>query len=119
MPVEHRQRRQELLVDTVSGIGGFLRANGEELDAVVVSGDITTHGKRVGMELLPNLLAKLGDKLPLPHRIFVVPGNHDVAYRAASSTPERYKNFVEVVRGLGYVTPFLEGVDSSQEHRPA
>lgn len=111
VPIQHRQMKQDLLVNTLRGIRDKLTDDGDDLDAIVISGDITTHGKRGGLDLLPSLLAELGVKLPSPDRIVVVPGNHDVAYRSALSSPKRYKNFLEAVRAQGYVTPLLEGID--------
>jgi 3',5'-cyclic AMP phosphodiesterase CpdA len=117
VPIQHRQMRQDLLVDTLRGIRDKLTHDGDDLDAVVISGDVTTHGKRGGLDLLGGLLAELGDKLPPPERIVVVPGNHDVAYRSAPSSRERYKDFLETVGALGYVTPLLEGVDEEATQR--
>ncbi len=116
VPIQHRQMRQDLLFDTLRGIRDKLTEDGDDLDAIVISGDVTTHGERDGLDLLAGLLAELGAKLPSPKRIVVVPGNHDVAYKSAPSSRERYKDFVEAVRALGYVTPLLEGVDEGVAH---
>jgi hypothetical protein len=116
VPPEHRQKRVDLLVDTLHGLREKLNEDEERLEAIVISGDVTTRGARAGFEMLPDLLGNLGDQLPDPGAIVVVPGNHDAAYGTPPSSPERYKHFMDLVRAKGYVTPILEGVDDPQSH---
>lgn len=106
-----RQRRSSTLRTTLRALATQLRATGEHLDAVVVSGDITYQGSAEGFALLEEVLQELGDRLPLPSRTVVVPGNHDVAWYTEPGDPERYTEFVKGVRAKGYVTPNLEGID--------
>ena len=106
-----RQTRLSTLKVTLRALAAGLRATGEDLDAVVVSGDVTYQGGPAGFGMLEGLLAELGDKLPPPSRIVVVPGNHDVGWYTEPGSAERYEAFLREVRGRGYVTPNLEGVD--------
>jgi len=94
VPPEHRQKRVDLLVDTLHGLRVKLNEDEERLDAIVISGDVTTRGAREGFEMLPGLLGTLGDQLPDPGAIVVVPGNHDAAYGTPPSSPERYRHFI-------------------------
>jgi 3',5'-cyclic AMP phosphodiesterase CpdA len=96
---------------TLKALGRRLDSRGEKLDALVVTGDVTTQGRVDGFDRLPEVLKELGEALPAPDRIVIVPGNHDVAWFTAPGSPERYENFVKKVRPLGYVTPLLDGVD--------
>lgn len=116
VPPEHRQKRVHLLVDTLRGLRQKLDEDGERLEAIVISGDVTTRGAREGFELLPDLLQNLGNQLPNPAKIVVVPGNHDATYGTPPSSRERYQHFINLVRAKGYVTPFLDGVDDPENH---
>lgn len=106
-----RQTRSTVLRATLQSLARALDATGEQLDAVVVSGDITYQGQEAGFALLSETLGHLGDVLPDPSRIVVVPGNHDVTWFTRPGTPERYRVFLQGIRQLGFVTPLLEGVD--------
>src|SRR4051812_16932893 len=57
-----------------------LKDSKQPLDAIVVSGDVTFHGKEPGFARLPGVLGHLGDLHPAPNRVVVVPGNHDVEW---------------------------------------
>lgn len=106
-----RQTRSSTLHATLQSLARALTARGEQLDAVVVSGDVTYQGHEEGFALLGKALGHLGDLLPDPSRIVVVPGNHDVSWFTRPGTPERYRLFLQGVRKFGFVTPLLEGVD--------
>src|SRR5437870_1617847 len=83
MPGQRTQRRT-LLENTLQEIA--VRFGGEgELDAVVVSGDITVRNSEDGLKLFEGVLGKLGSMLPPPERIIIVPGNHDVAWGSPAS----------------------------------
>ncbi len=113
VPKVERQRRVTALRQTMRALGKHLSEAGQELDAIVVSGDITYRGSRSGFEGLPSLIHELGDQMPSqPDRVIVVPGNHDVHWETRPSAPERYSAFVELIRSCGYSTPILEGVDT-------
>ncbi|GAB3042519.1 hypothetical protein GCM10027052_25730 [Parafrigoribacterium mesophilum] len=102
--------RQKRMRDSLGELGNALRAGGRELDSIVITGDITSHGSEEGFRILPDILAGLGDSLPPADRILVVPGNHDVLRGAPAGSPERYELFLKV-RASGYRTAYLEGVD--------
>jgi 3',5'-cyclic AMP phosphodiesterase CpdA len=106
-----RVTRVRLLRDTLKALSGWLADNHETLDGIIVTGDVTTRGRPQGFGELPGLLEALGDALPEPSRIVVVPGNHDVAWGTLPGSTERYGAFIEGVRRAGYVTPLLDGID--------
>ncbi|MEU7904248.1 metallophosphoesterase [Actinoplanes sp. NPDC049118] len=110
IPLQDRVRRTELIRTTLRELGRALEYGRRRLDAVVISGDVTYQGRADGFDLLPRTLAELGRVLPEPDKILVVPGNHDVRWYTAPSSPERYEQFLRL-RQLGYRTPLLEGVD--------
>lgn len=111
IPESERHSRVKLLENTLAALATSLKATGETLDAVIVSGDVTTRHRPEGFERLPELLARLGDALPPPERIVVVPGNHDVNWGQSPGVKARYDAFIQGTRRLGYVTPLLDGVD--------
>ena len=108
MPLAERQRRVDALRTALREFG---ETYPEELDLVVVSGDITVAGERSGYELFAEVLAELGNALPPRERILVVPGNHDVVRGHKPSTREHYGHFLEFVRDEGFTVSQLEGID--------
>ncbi len=108
VPLEERQRRVEALRTALREFGD---AHSDELDLVIVSGDITIAGERSGYELFAEVLAELGDALPPRARILVVPGNHDVTWFQTPSTREHHGYFLEFVRDADFRVAQLEGVD--------
>jgi len=80
-------------------------------DAVVVSGDLTYTASESGFAAFTELLAHYSYVWPDHSRIVVVPGNHDVVWKKAPGTKERYSGFLEATRGNGCTTPLLDGVD--------
>lgn len=108
---EDRNKRTTLLRSTLHALAGRLREDGDRLDALLVTGDVTTQGRTEGFDVLSELLEALGDRLPPADRVVVVPGNHDVAWHTSSGSADRYQAFVDGVRAAGYVTPLLDGVD--------
>jgi 3',5'-cyclic AMP phosphodiesterase CpdA len=112
-PAQRTTRRTQL-ENTLQALGRRLQERGP-LEAVVVSGDLTVRNDEEGFKLLQDVLGKLGQALPPPERIVVVPGNHDVAWRTPASKEARYAAFLKHVRKAGYVTPFLDGVDIDEE----
>ncbi len=106
-----RVKRVNLLRSTLAALANRLRQDDERLDAVLVTGDVTTQGRADGFAALAALLGALGDRLPPPDHIVVVPGNHDVAWYTEPSSGDRYRSFVDNVRDAGYLTPLLDGLD--------
>jgi 3',5'-cyclic AMP phosphodiesterase CpdA len=113
VPRLQRQRRATYLENTLDALRTYLTETDQELDAVVVTGDVTLTGSPEGFPRLPPLLQRLGDRLPPNEQIVVVPGNHDVKFDTPPGSPERYAAFVDGVRAEGYVTPLLDGVDDA------
>ena len=80
----------------------------EEVDILLVTGDITNHGERLSHE---GFLEKI---LPLQEsgtQVFVIPGNHDIniqdakAYRGEFATPAdniSKEEFAELYKSMGY-----------------
>ena len=108
---ENRQTRHKLISSSLFEIGKAFSEQEGSFDAVVVSGDVTSVGRPDGLQMLEETLSRLGNALPSPDRIMVVPGNHDVRWHTPAGSAERYSDFVEHIRALGYVTSYLEGVD--------
>lgn len=98
------------LSHTVEALGKTLRAAGKELDAVVVSGDLTDGNRSDGYEAFAGLLAELGSSLPMSERIIVVPGNHDVDFLLPAGHPKKLKGFLDAVRGR-YRSALVKGLD--------
>jgi 3',5'-cyclic AMP phosphodiesterase CpdA len=111
VPIGERVTRQKILHATLAALSRHLTETAQTLDAIVISGDITYANASDGFEALAGTLNTLGDRLPPPECVVVVPGNHDVKWRTGPSTPERYANFLTYVRGRGYITPLLDGID--------
>ena len=114
-----RVTRARLLRNTLKALADRLAETGETLDGIIITGDVTTQGRRDGFNELPGLLAALGTALPDPGRIVVVPGNHDVTWGSEPGTRERYRFFIESIRAAGYVTPLLDGIDYDRDEPTA
>lgn len=110
IPLGQRLQRTDLIRSTLRELGRALMREGRQIDAVVVSGDISYQGTPEGFELFAEVIDELGPSAVPPERILLVPGNHDVQWYTASSTPERYSSFVRL-RESGYRTALLEGID--------
>lgn len=106
-----RQRRTSVIGHTLEQLGSALSAAQIDLDAVVITGDVTARGSQDGFDLLPSILARLGDSLPDADRVLVVPGNHDVVRGIRPSSADRYARFI-TLRENGYRTAYLDGVDA-------
>jgi hypothetical protein len=111
VPKQQRATNQDMLVLTMHGIRDHLRDSSRVLDAIIVAGDVADKNDPGGYRAFVDLVYALDDTAPPPSRIVVVPGNHDVATGLLPNDPVRYANYVEHVRGAGYVTPLLEGID--------
>lgn len=88
-----------------------LESQGVALDAVVVSGDLTSQHDPAGFERFRELLEGL--ELVPPDRTLVVPGNHDVDWSKEPGTPGKYAAFLQCARAAGYRTPYCDGVDDA------
>jgi 3',5'-cyclic AMP phosphodiesterase CpdA len=108
VPLAERQQRVESMR---TALAEFARAHPEQLDAVVVSGDITIAGDESGFLRFKEVLEDLGSALPPKDRIVVVPGNHDVTWFEQPSTAAHHGFFIPHIHAQDYVTPLLEGVD--------
>lgn len=115
IPPADRQLRRHVLESTLRGLARWLAARDATLDALVVTGDVTYQYEETGFGLFDHVLGSLGDRLPRPDRIMVVPGNHDVAWGTEPGSVERYDRFLRYVRDRGYVTPLLEGIDLAED----
>jgi len=110
---EDKITRLTIYKETLKELKLFLISSKQNLDAIIVSGDITIQNDAEGFDLLEDVLNALGNKRPDNSKILVVPGNHDVTWKVLPSSREKYKNFLEKIRKKKYVTPFLDGVDKA------
>lgn len=106
----HQQTRLSILKHSLTALGDSLLKTGEELDSILISGDITVRGQQEGFDLLDSVLECLGEAKPDAERILIIPGNHDVERYTPASSRERYEHFLRL-RGEPYKTAFLEGID--------
>jgi 3',5'-cyclic AMP phosphodiesterase CpdA len=111
IPAEDRMSRRNTLENTLRALAARLEEGERQLEAVVVTGDVTYQSESVGFAMLEEVLEGLGPQLPPPNHIIVVPGNHDVRWGTPPGSDERYAGFLEHVREKGFVTPLLDGVD--------
>src|SRR5579871_4475743 len=114
-----RVTRARLLRSTLKALADHLAETDETLDGIIITGDVTTQGRRDGFAELPSLLASLGAALPDPGHVVVVPGNHDVTWSSEPGTRERYQSFIDSIRAAGYVTPLLDGIDYDRDEPTA
>lgn len=105
-----KESRTARIRSSLRALGESLTAESKTLDAIVVTGDITSQNNQDGFDLLPDVLGELKQALPSADRVLLVPGNHDVAWGTKAGSAERYEGFVKL-RAQGYVTALLEGVD--------
>jgi 3',5'-cyclic AMP phosphodiesterase CpdA len=80
VPISERVTRHSVLASTLSALSRHLTENNYTIDAILISGDVTYANGIEGFEALAATLEILGDQLPPPERIVVVPGNHDVKW---------------------------------------
>ena len=106
--------REDALERTFSRIAEKLKAIPRQLDGVLFTGDAQDKGRAGGHRaLLEMLLCYFQDLGINAAKIVAVPGNHDVPRSSEPSTAERYKEFLEVWRTSGCITPWLDGVDDA------
>lgn len=120
VPTGSRFTHFAMLGLTFERLGELLREKGRHLDAIVATGDIADRNDEGGYPAFLELLESLGSVRPGPDRTVVVPGNHDVRAGLQPGDPRRYQHFVKFIRGAGFITPLLHGVDTgvgdSSEH---
>lgn len=112
---EERTSRRRVLEATLTRLAE--ERDGAPYDAVVISGDITVGGEEDGYAELEAVLATLGSARPPAERVVVVPGNHDVRWKTAPGSGERYALFGRYVVGAGYVVPMLGHDDALDAQR--
>ncbi len=99
LPLEEKENRVGLLRNSLTALAEKLSADGETLDSVVVTGDVSSKYDEQGFARLTELLDVLGDQRPPNDRVLVLPGNHDVKRGSTASTEERYDFFLKYIRG--------------------
>jgi 3',5'-cyclic AMP phosphodiesterase CpdA len=113
VPDGDRVTHQEMLRVTLQQLGERLIHEGSALDAIVVTGDVADKNNDGGYQSFLELVDALGPAKPAANRIVVLAGNHDVESGLRPGDPKRYDKFVRFVRGAGFVTPLLAGVDQT------
>ncbi|HEX8105452.1 MAG TPA: metallophosphoesterase [Solirubrobacteraceae bacterium] len=101
--------RLAVMKTSLTAVKEHLDASGWELDALVVSGDITTAHDEPGFTRFRELVDTIG--IVTPDRIIAVPGNHDVDRASDPGTPGKYELFLKHTREQDMRTPFCDGVD--------
>lgn len=99
------------LRNSLESLSARLIDEGRSIDAVVMSGDVAEKNVQEGFHAFIDLLSGLGSLLPPAGCVVVAPGNHDVQGGLLPGNGERYRRFVDAMRGAGYVTPLLDGID--------
>lgn len=107
--------RAQLLKSSLAGLGEALREVGEDLDAVIITGDIADKGRLSGYAQLEEVLSALGPSLPAPERILVVAGNHDVDRDAVGE--DRFAG-IRSLRSAGYLVGWLSAAEIGVEPAP-
>lgn len=101
--------RLSVLETSLLAVKRHVETSGYDIDAVVVSGDITSQYDQNGFHRFGELLDKV--QLAPPDRTIVVPGNHDVDWGSDPGTPSKYERFLQCTRFAGLRTPLCDGVD--------
>jgi hypothetical protein len=101
--------RLAVIKTSLKAVKRYLDGKGEELQAVVVSGDITSRHDANGFERFGTLLDEV--KLAPLESVVAVPGNHDVDWQSEPGTGEKYQLFLQHTRNMGMRTPLCDGVD--------
>jgi predicted phosphodiesterase len=101
--------RLAVVETTLRTVKAHLAAEGRQIDALVVSGDLTSRNDPKGFERFRDLLKKV-DLAPADSTV-VVPGNHDVDWSCDPGTKQKYERFLNVTRQENMRTPLCDGVD--------
>jgi len=104
--------RTDVLRETIKSFAKDLKATGDQLDAVIVSGDSTLKGNSEGQIVLRDMLLEyLADSGITSSRIIATPGNHDVISGSEPSTAKRYQLFSDAwMKPTPAIIPFLDGI---------
>jgi 3',5'-cyclic AMP phosphodiesterase CpdA len=109
LAAKDRRAERDVLGETLKAFkeeGGF-----EEIEAMVISGDLTNRAKSAEFDEFHTFITELAEDFD-PAKIVVLPGNHDVPRdHGPSEAEERYAEFIRVTRGSNFVTPLLDGID--------
>lgn len=103
--------RLSVIRTSLMAVKRYLIKEGLELNAIVVSGDITSRYDTTGFARFGQVLDEV--KLAPTKQIVAVPGNHDVDWEQEPGAPEKYARFLEHTRAQGMRTPLCDGVDFS------
>ena len=101
--------RLSVLETSLAAVKRHTEAAGYRIDAVVISGDITSRHDQHGFDRFKELLTKVA--LASHERTIVVPGNHDVDWGSDPGTLAKYERFLKSTRHAGMRTPLCDGVD--------
>ena len=110
MAGEDRRAQKDILRETLSALDG--EGTLAEVDAVVISGDLTNRCRPEGFDEFTNLIAPILEHVEKT-KVVVVPGNHDVPWDLGPTNPARYDEFLRVTREAGLITPLIDGRDLS------
>ena len=111
IPKSERDTRQKAIRRTLQKLAAFLTKNGDHLDAILVTGDISYACDKKGFQDFQSVLGELGDQRPPNNRIAIVPGNHDVPRGTNPSSSQRYEFFRKYIPSNHFITPLLDGID--------
>ncbi|NEQ46892.1 MAG: metallophosphoesterase [Leptolyngbya sp. SIOISBB] len=95
--IAHTPQRFHLVEVSIPAIEQILRSlETEQLDFLLLPGDLTQHGERENHEWLVNRLKRL------PFPAYVVPGNHDIIDRDGGDRTLGLADFPQLYRDFGY-----------------
>ena len=95
--IVHTPQRFHLVEVSIPAIEQILRSLAtQQLDFLLLPGDLTQHGERENHDWLVNRL----QQLPFP--TYVVPGNHDIIDRAGNDRTIGLADFPQLYRDFGY-----------------
>jgi 3',5'-cyclic AMP phosphodiesterase CpdA len=108
MAASDRRAEKHVLQETLASLteDGRLR----DVDAIVVSGDLTSRARSDGFDEFAEL-AEMFITHVAPEKVVVVPGNHDVPWDVGPDNPGRYEGFLRATRSNGFATPLLDHID--------
>lgn len=115
IPLHDAGTKKKLLMSSLRGLDESLRASGELLDAIIITGDVTNGGVLEGYAELTEVLEALGVSLPPRGRVLIVPGNHDVDRKATGD--ERFAG-LRALRAEGYLVGWLSESELATEPAP-
>jgi 3',5'-cyclic AMP phosphodiesterase CpdA len=108
VPIDENSRLA-VLEASLKALGEQLKKDGLTLDAVAVTGDLTSQHDQGGFQRACDLFELLDIE---PEKLIVVPGNHDVDWNYDADDPKKYAEFLRYTRAKKMATPYCDGVDS-------